>query len=68
MFVSKIFLLLTSRDENGDLQTSLATNRVADAVTTRLPTLSGNMEMSDRDSGVAVELASIDANSSKLMI
>jgi hypothetical protein len=55
------------RDENGELNTSslLSNNKVAEAVSSTLPTLSSTLE-SDRDSGVAIELGSLDTASSTL--
>ena len=57
------------RDENGELNTSslLSDNKVAEAVSSTIPTLSANLE-SDRDSGVAIELGSLDTNSSTLAL
>lgn len=60
--LEEIFLLLTTRDENGDLLTPL-NNKVAETVST-LPithNLSTSFE-SDRDSGVAIELSSCDSS------
>jgi len=55
------------RDENGELHTPslLNNNKVAEAISSTLPTLSANLE-SDRDSGVAIELGSLDTASSTL--
>lgn len=58
--LEEIFLQLTTRDEEGQLQCSLnnTDNKVAEAVSSipMMQTLSGSMELNDRDSGVAVEL------------
>jgi hypothetical protein len=61
--LEEIFLLLTTRDENGELSTSLNKQQLTNPI---LNTLSGGME-SDRDSGVAIELNSMDATSSKCL-
>ena len=62
--------MLTTRDENGELATPLngiTNNKVADVVSSNpLVTLSATVE-SDRDSGVAIELGSLDATSSKYL-
>ena len=64
--LEEIFLSLTTRDEEGQLQCSLnnTDNKVAEAVSSipMMHTLSGSLELNDRDSGVAVEL---DTTSSK---
>lgn len=64
--LEEIFLLLTSRDENGELSTPLngANSRQTNPI---LNTLSASME-SDRDSGVAIELNSLDATSSEFIL
>ena len=60
--------MLTTRDENGELVTPLNginNNKVADVVSANpLVTLSATVD-SDRDSGVAIELGSLDATSSE---
>ena len=63
--LEEIFLLLTSRDENGELSTSLNGNPTpANPI---LNTLSNSME-SDRDSGVAIELNSLDTTISECFL
>lgn len=63
--LEEIFLLLTTRDENGDLSTSLNGNPTH--TNPILNTLSNSIE-SDRDSGVAIELNSMDATSSEYFL
>lgn len=70
--LEEIFLLLTSRDENGELSTPITAlnNRLVEAngsSTNPISTLSASME-SDRDSGVAIELNSFDATSNEFLI
>jgi hypothetical protein len=63
-------LQLTTRDENGDLVTPLLNNKLAEVVltpSTPLQTISGNIE-SDKDSGVAIELNSLDATSGNIPV
>jgi hypothetical protein len=59
--LEEIFLLLTSRDENGELLTPLS--KVSETVSTfpNIQNLSTSYE-SDRDSGVAIELSSCDSS------
>ena len=57
-------MLLTTRDENGELNTPFADSKLIDAVTDspkKLPvnTVSGAVDV-DRDSGVAIELNGYD--------
>lgn len=53
-------MLLTTRDENGELNPPLS-EKLAEAVSSDpLNTLSSTTIESDRDSGVAIELSSLD--------
>lgn len=61
--LEEIFLLLTTRDDNGDLLTPLSSK--IDSVSPVSQNLSTSFE-SDRDSGVAIELSSCDSSKIKL--
>nr|QNH67915.1 ATP-binding cassette transporter subfamily A member 1-like protein X3 [Brachionus plicatilis] len=59
--LEEIFLLLTTRDENGDLNSSLnSTNRLTDSVKNGSDTKLSTTIESDLDSGCAIEMGSLD--------
>lgn len=57
--LEEIFLMLTSRDDNGDFVTPITQATKGNETISMTPNLSASFD-SDKDSGVAVELGSLD--------